>query len=145
MSISFGDHKNFSRAVSALRGLIIDDQRSMRMIVRQLLKQVGITTLDEAGDGRAALDKLTGPRAEVPDFVICDLHMDRMDGMEFCNKLRLSKSEKLRQIPVIMLTGDQDRFVRDVSEQVGATIVLSKPVTAEQLHDSISDAIGFVV
>ncbi len=145
MSDSFEDQQSFSRAVSALRGLIIDDHRSMRMIVRQLLKQIGITAIEEAADGRAALDKLNDPQAKMPDFVICDLHMDKMDGLEFCNKLRLSKFERLRKIPVIILTGDRDRFVRDVSEQVGATIVLSKPVTAEQLHDSISDAIGFVM
>lgn len=128
-----------------LRGLIIDDQRTMRRIVRQLLKQIGLTQLDEAKNGRDALDILNDPQAKTPDFVICDLHMDKMDGLEFCNRLRLSKKENLRQIPVIILTGDQDSFIREVSQQVGATIVLSKPVTAEQLHDSISDVIGFVV
>lgn len=128
-----------------LRGLIIDDQQTMRRIVRQLLKQIGITQLEEAKNGRDALEMLDDPQAKTPDFVICDLHMDKMDGLEFCNKLRLSKKEHLRQIPVIILTGDQDRFMREVSQQIGATIVLSKPVTADQLHDSISDVIGFVL
>lgn len=128
-----------------LRGLIIDDQRTMRGIVRQLLKQVGITHVDEARNGRHALDQLTAPDAKMPDFVICDLHMDEMDGIEFCNKLRLSKMEKLRMIPIIMLTGESDKFIQSVSRQVGAATVLSKPVTADELHESISDAIGYVV
>ncbi|MCH8861505.1 MAG: response regulator [Proteobacteria bacterium] len=136
---------HFEDPDNPLRGLIIDDQRTMRGIVRQLLKQVGITHVDEARNGRHALEQLTAPDAKLPDFVICDLHMDEMDGIEFCNKIRLSKSDKLRMIPIIMLTGETDKFIRSVSRQVGAAHILSKPVTAEQLQESISDAIGFVV
>lgn len=129
---------------SVLRGLIIDDQRSMRGIVRQLLKQVGITQVEEARNGRHALDQLTAPNAKIPDFVICDMHMDEMDGIEFCNRMRLSKSEKLKKIPIIMLTGESDEFIREVSRQVGVGQILSKPVTANELRDCISDAVGFV-
>lgn len=129
---------------SVLRGLIIDDQRSMRGIVRQLLKQVGITQVEEARNGRHALDQLTAPNAKIPDFVICDMHMDEMDGIEFCNRMRLSKSEKLKKIPIIMLTGESDEFIRHVSKQVGVGQILSKPVTANELRDCISDAVGFV-
>ena len=117
----------------------------MRGIVRQLLKQVGISKVEEARNGRYALDQLTEVDAKLPDFVICDMHMDEMDGIEFCNKLRLSKIEKLRNIPIIMLTGESDKFIRAVSKQVGVGKILSKPVTAEELLDAISDAVGFTM
>lgn len=134
-----------SSATGTLRGLIIDDQRAMRRIVRQLLKQVGITQVDEARNGRDAMEHLTASAAKKPDFIICDLYMDEMDGIEFCNKLRLSKFDKLRMIPVIMLTGESDDFIRSVSVQVGAGQVLSKPVTGDELRGAISTAVGYQI
>ncbi len=130
---------------TSIRVLVIDDYRTMRQIVRRLLGQIGVQDVAGAEDGEAALERLHSPQAKEPDLIICDLHMDKMDGMDFCSKLRLVKNEVLRAIPVIILTGEQDIFVHDVTRQVGATMVLVKPISAGDLKAQIEAAVGFSI
>jgi len=129
--------------LSELRVLIVDDQRTMRMIVRELLSQISIRDVIEADDGRAALDLIQDASVEAPDLVICDLHMANMDGMEFVNMVRRNKVPKLAGIPIIMLTGDKDSFMHEVSTQAGATKVLTKPISAPDLRTEIAEVVGF--
>ncbi|MGY9006919.1 MAG: response regulator, partial [Alphaproteobacteria bacterium] len=77
---------------------------------------------------------------QLPDVIISDLHMDGMDGMEFCNTLRRSK--KL-EIPVIILTGDSDRLLHETTLQVGAVAIMTKPVSAGDLLQKIEEVVGF--
>ncbi len=130
---------------NSIRVLVIDDQRTMREIIRRLLGQIGIHDVDEAGDGEQALEKLHSPTAVKPDIIICDLHMENMDGMDFCNHVRRHKNETIRGIPVIILTGEQDTFVHAVTQQVGATTVLVKPIAAADLKTQIEAAVGFTI
>ena len=123
-----------------IRVLVIDDQRAMRSIVRQLLSQIGIHDVEESRNGEEALKILNQPSNEDPDVIICDLHMDKMDGLEFCNQVRRDKEHI---IPIIILTGDSDEFLHEVSRQVGAVAVLTKPVSAPELQEHIQTAIGF--
>ena len=126
--------------LNIIRVMIVDDQRTMRMIVRGLLKEQGITQVTEAGDGAEALQLIESAETP-PDVVICDLHMEGMDGLEFCQKVRMSKKESVKDLRIIMLTGDKDRMMRDISAQVGAVAVLSKPATAEVLAAEIAKAV----
>lgn len=119
--------------------LIVDDQRTMRSILRQVLHQAEIRNISEAENGEEALLRLKEAKDNPPDIVICDLHMDKMDGMQFVNCLRRDKDN----IPVLILTGEKDEFVLDVTLQVGATKVLSKPISSADLAREISQAIGF--
>ena len=123
--------------------LVIDDQRTMRLIVRQLLRQVGVSRAAEAADGREAIEKLAERQIETPDLVICDLHMEGMDGMAFTAAVRRGKTKLPTETPILLLTGESDDFVLDVVEQAGATLVLHKPITAGELYQAISRAIGF--
>ncbi len=125
--------------------MIIDDHRTMRSIVRTLLAKSGITKVTEAEDGDTALELLEPMNASLPSLIFCDLHMERMDGMEFCNMLRRHKKKDIAHIPVLVLTGDSDRLVHEVAEQVGAIKVLTKPISAPDLADEIAQAIGFSV
>ena len=130
---------------SSIRVLVVDDQRTMRQIVRRLLSQIGVRDVDDAEDGEVALEKLRSPTADKPDIVICDLHMEKMDGMDFCNHVRRDRNDVIRAIPIIILTGEQDTFVHDVTKQVGATTVLVKPVSASDLKVQIEAAVGFAI
>ena len=123
--------------------LIIDDQQSMRSIVRGLLHGIGIDDVAEASGGEGALRQLGDPRAKFPDVIICDLHMAQMDGLEFCNAVR--RNEKLRNsgVPILMLTGDRDQLLQEVARQVGALTVLYKPITGEELKEAITKAVGY--
>ncbi len=131
------------KAAQAIRVLVVDDQRAMRSIIRNLLSQHNITHVTEAEDGVEAMQTLLDFRQPNPDVIICDLHMDKMDGMEFCNKLRLSKLEAIRGIPVLILTGERDEMPLAVAKQVGATAVLGKPISSPDLCRHIENAVGF--
>lgn len=126
-----------------LRGLVIDDQRSMRSIVKNLLRKVGIEEVAEAENGKVALAYLRDPDTVFPDFIICDLHMDQMDGMQFCNVVRSNKNLCNHHVPILILTGDPDPMLHEVSRQVGAISVLGKPISAGDLGKEIEKALGF--
>jgi CheY-like chemotaxis protein len=128
-----------------IRVLVIDDHKTMREIVRRLLAQIGIEQVSDAENGEAALALLRTAGFEPPDVIICDLHMDKMDGMQFCTKLRHDDNPDRRATPVIILTGEQDTLVHEVTEQVGATVVLTKPISADDLKKQIEAAVGYTI
>ncbi len=132
-----------STGLDSLHVLIIDDQKAMRSIVRSLLHRIGIEDIAEAENGKEALDRLHDSHAKFPDVIICDLHMNKMDGLQFCNFVR--RDEKLRTsgVPILKLTGDRDQLLHEVARQVGVVSVLTKPITAEELKIQITRAVGF--
>ena len=123
-----------------IRVLVIDGQRGMRSILRQLLAQIGIEDVIEARNGEEALEIIDQAGTVEPDVIICDLHLDKLDGMELCNIFRLDKD---RVTPIIIVTGESDEFLHEVARQVGAVEVLTKPVSAPDLLEQIQAAIGF--
>lgn len=129
--------------LNGMTGMIIDDQRTMRSIMFTMLTQFGIDEVYEAVEGKDALEQLSFMN-DKPDFIICDLHMAGMDGLEFCQKIRLSKFKALRDIKILVLTGDKDRFMKEISEQIGAVAVLEKPISAPALKKEILKAVGLI-
>ena len=125
--------------LSELHVLVVDDQRSMRSIIRSLLQQERVGQVSEAENGLDALQLMTLSSEHPPDIVICDLYMEKMDGLEFVNKLRLAKNNT----PVIILTGEKDPFVQDVTRQAGAATVLTKPISAPDLANEVRRVVGF--
>jgi CheY-like chemotaxis protein len=124
--------------------LIVDDQKSMRSIVRQLLHQGRINQVHEAENGEQALKMLDAAgNGGQPDVILCDLYMDKMDGMQFVNHIRRDREKPYHQIPVLLLTGEKDGFVLDVAKQAGANKVLTKPISSQNLINEIKLAIGF--
>jgi PAS domain S-box-containing protein len=81
----------------ARRVLVVDDDAGLRQRLRELLKRQG-WTVDEAADGREALDRLTAR----PSLVLLDLLMPAMDGFEFLAEFR--QREAFRSVPVVVLT-----------------------------------------
>lgn len=130
-------------AIRDVSVLVIDDQRTMRAIVRQMLRQVGVTRIGEAENGRDALNRLVERELEAPDVVLCDLHMAAMDGMAFTAAVRRRKTPLPAETPIVLLTGEDDDFVLDVAAQAGATRVLRKPCTSGDLYAAISHAVGY--
>lgn len=132
-------------AANSIGVLVIDDQRTMRRIVRGLLKEIGIRNVYTAGNGKEALDFINDNLKPRPDIIISDLNMDRMDGLEFCQKLRLTDSFKKRPIPILLLTGEEEELLLEVAKQVGVCSIVSKPVSGPELSEHISRAVGFEV
>jgi two-component system chemotaxis response regulator CheY len=122
--------------------LVVDDQSTMRSILRRTLASLNITRVLEAGDGASALAILESPQGQDCDLIISDLNMPGMDGLAFCNKVRRTAELRERHLPILMVTAERDEMVLDVASQVGAGAVLPKPFGAPELRDKIEQLVG---
>jgi diguanylate cyclase (GGDEF)-like protein/PAS domain S-box-containing protein len=102
--------------------LIVDDDLTMRMLIRQTLERAGFVC-HEAEHGAAALERF--PPLQ-PDIVLLDVVMPHMDGYAACAALRGMPAGAF--VPVVMLTGLDDVESIDRAYQVGATDFISKPI-----------------
>ena len=84
-----------------MKFLVVDDFSTMRRIVRNLLKELGFTNVDEAEDGVIALQKL---KASEFDFVVTDWNMPNMTGIELLRAIRADAA--LKALPVLMITAE---------------------------------------
>ena len=132
-------------APAEIKVLIVDDQSTMRRIIRRSLRKIGITEVHPAENGAAALEWLNFPSNPNPDIIICDLHMDTMDGLEFANTIRRGKGGPDKAVPILLLTGENDKMLLEVAEQVGITQVLQKPISPQDLGVAIGNALGFQI
>lgn len=89
-----------------MRILVVDDMSSMRSIMLHMLKSLGHIDNDEAVNGIQALKML---RSNHYDLLITDLHMPNLDGRQLLEKVR--NDEKLHNLPVLMVTCEDDRKV----------------------------------
>ena len=116
-----------------MRFLIVDDFSTMRRIVRNLLKELGYTNVDEAEDGDMALDKLRG---EPFDFVISDWNMPNMDGLTMLQNIRADPA--LCKLPVLMVTAEAKKENIIAAAQAGANGYIVKPFTAATLDEKLT-------
>ncbi|OAN46609.1 hypothetical protein A6A04_05715 [Paramagnetospirillum marisnigri] len=122
---------------SGMHILIIDDQEVMRSIIKKLLTKANPSQVSEANDGLKALDMLRSGECE-PDIIICDLHMEHMGGIEFLRTLRSDKANVNSRKPVLILTSDKSEEAHEITRQVGASKVLTKPISADDLIRQIN-------
>ncbi|HEY8560825.1 MAG TPA: ATP-binding protein [Pyrinomonadaceae bacterium] len=120
------------------RILLADDNADMRGYISRLLVQNGYS-VEHAGDGRAALEKLRAPGAAAPDLVITDVMMPLMDGFEFLAEIR--KDARLREIPVIMLSARAGEEAKIEGFEAGADDYLIKPFSARELLARVNSVI----
>jgi len=115
-----------------MRILIVDDMSTMRRIVRNTLKQLGFTEMEEAEDGQSALAKL---RAGLFDFVVSDWNMPTMSGLDLLKAVRQDPS--LKGLPFLMVTAEAERKLILEAIQAGVSNYVVKPFTAETLKEKI--------
>lgn len=116
-----------------MKFLVVDDFSTMRRIIRNLLKELGFTNVDEAEDGVSALTKLRGGGF---DFVVSDWNMPNMTGIELLRAIRAD--ETLKQLPVLMVTAEAKKENIVEAAQSGASGYVVKPFTAVTLDEKIS-------
>src|SRR5690606_6849406 len=112
---------------STLRTMVVDDQPAQRALVREMLAAMGVRTVYEADDGRAALEQMTGMTRPV-DVIVSDLDMPGMDGVEFIRHLgsrHLASSLVLASGMDPVLIGSVEAMARVQGLQVLGT--LQKP------------------
>lgn len=113
-----------------LKALVVEDNAHMRLLLRSLLQAIGIGKVYESVDGASGFDEL---RDKKPDFVLTDLSMKPVDGIEFTRRVRLGKDSPNPYLPIIMVTGHTEKARVEAARDAGVTEFLAKPITTESL------------
>lgn len=117
---------------TSLRFLVVDDFATMRRIVRNLLKELGFTNVEEAEGGAAALTKLKEGNFE---FVVSDWNMPDMDGLTLLQNVRAD--DRLKALPFLMITTEAKNENTAAAVQAGASNCIVKPFTAATLQEKL--------
>lgn len=121
--------RSFRREEKPL-ALVVDDASSYRKLLSKHLESRGFA-VKLARDGQDALDMM--PMERIPDLVILDCEMPRVDGLTLCAALR--ERSDFKTVPVIMLTTKSG--LENAAVQAGVNIYLTKPYDALVLHEAI--------
>ncbi len=116
--------------------LVVDDSLTVRKITTRLLTREGFR-VDSAKDGVDALEKM---RDLVPDVVLLDVEMPRMDGFELARVMR--SDERLKSVPIIMITSRTADKHRNHALEIGVNVYLGKPYQEQLLLDHIAEQLG---
>ena len=119
---------------SEIQALVVDDDASVRKVVRALLTSLGVGTIWEAGDGVAGIDVV---RKTAPDVVILDWEMPRLQGPGFMRTLRSPDTFPYPAVPVIMLTAHGEYSKVKEAIAVGVNEFLLKPVSSKGLLERL--------
>jgi CheY-like chemotaxis protein len=117
--------------------LLVDDSSTSRMTARMLLSGHESYVLTSACDGQEGVEKAI---AELPDMILMDIEMPRMNGIEACRLLKQNGTTK--NIPIVLLTmRGEDTFVRQGFAS-GCNDFLTKPVNEQKLATVIKKYLG---
>ncbi len=124
-------------AASALNVLVVDDQLTMRSLIRNSLQQIGVREISEAADGELALRSII---TKPVHLVISDFNMPNLDGLGLLRVIRAHPPTS--KTAFIMLTGRADRELVQRAVQFGVNNYLVKPFTTAQLKDKLEGVFG---
>ena len=117
--------------------LLVDDSLTARMAARMLFAHHQSYELTSACDGKEGVERAI---AELPDLILMDIEMPRMNGIEACKLLKENTATK--DIPVVLLTmRSEDSFVRQAYAS-GCSDFLTKPVNEQKLSTVVKRHLG---
>jgi two-component system, chemotaxis family, chemotaxis protein CheY len=124
-------------AAASLKVLVVDDQLTIRSLVRSGLQQIGINDIQEASDGEAGLRTLI---EKGPHLIISDYNMPKLDGLGLLRAVRAHPPTA--KTAFIMLTGRADKELVQRAVQYGVNNYLVKPFTVQTLKEKIEAVFG---
>lgn len=108
--------------------LIVDDEQDLLATLEYNLEREGFRTRS-ALNGKEALERAV--QDPLPDLILLDLMLPDMPGTEVCRELR--RNERMRGVPIVMLTAKGDEIDRVVGFEVGADDYVTKPFSVREL------------
>lgn len=117
--------------------LLVDDSKTMRMIVQRAIRQAGYRGLSvgEAENGAQALEKLHG---EKPKLILSDWNMPEMSGIDFLRQVRAANNN----VPFGFITSESSKTIKDEALSAGANFLICKPFTPEDVQDALTPILG---
>jgi two-component system chemotaxis response regulator CheY len=127
-------NSNFESIIQSIDVLVVDDNQFMRKLVRNLLVNVGVKSVHEAGDGITGLEAI---RTLSPDIVVLDWEMPFLNGAELVRIVRSPGVFPIPDIPIIMLSGHAERWRVIEAVRLGVNEYLMKPISAKALLERL--------
>lgn len=124
-------------AAAAIKVMVVDDQTSMRAMIRRTLRDLGFK---DVRDTAGPIEALSAIRADRVHLIISDYNMPDMDGLQFLEEVR--KDAVIGKTVFIMLTGSADREVVQKAAALGVNNYVVKPFSAEALKEKIERVFG---
>ena len=115
------------------KALVVDDSRTIRIIVGRTLKELGYEVC-EAGNGKEALKVMEAEKAAV-NLVLADWNMPEMNGLELLKQLRLDP--ELASLKILMVTTENELDHMVSALEAGANEYVMKPFTKDILREKL--------
>lgn len=122
---------------SAIKVMVVDDQTSMRAMIRRSLQDLGFK---DVRDTSGATEALAAIKADRVHLVISDYNMPDMDGLQFLEAVR--RDPAIARTVFIMLTGSADRTVVEKAAALGVNNYVVKPFAPAALKEKIERVFG---
>lgn len=119
--------------------MIIDDSLTVRKIIETSLKREGFESVSY-GDGIEAMKALTAPDVRIPDLVILDIGLPKMNGYEIAR--RLKTKQQYNNTVIIMLTGRDGMLDRLKGRLAGAKDYITKPFRTQEVMSVVHSHLG---
>lgn len=113
-----------------LRVLVVDDSRFSLRHIESALRRMGVERIALASNGREAAERI---RDEIFDLIVTDYNMPEMDGEQLVNYIRQVSDQP--EVPVLMVTSEQDQSRLAAVEQAGVSALLDKPFEVETVRE----------
>lgn len=124
-------------AASAIKVMVVDDQTSMRAMIRRTLQDLGFRDVRDKPSATEALPAIQSDRVHL---IISDYNMPEMDGLEFLKAVRADPV--IGKTVFIMLTGSSERTVVQKAAELGVNNYVVKPFAPAALKEKIERVFG---
>jgi two-component system, chemotaxis family, chemotaxis protein CheY len=124
-------------AAARIRAVVVDDQMTMRTLVRSALQQIGMTDIR---DFPGPTDALPSLKAQAAHVIFSDYNMPDMDGLKFLEAVRTDPTTK--STAFILLTGRADKDLVQKAAKLGANNYMVKPFTVATLKQKLEQVFG---
>ncbi|ANP45674.1 response regulator [Candidatus Viadribacter manganicus] len=124
-------------AATQIKVLVVDDQMTMRALIRSALQEIGFRDIEDAADGEEGFKSLM---VRPSHLVISDFNMPKLDGLGFLRAVRAHEATK--KSAFIMLTGRADKDLVQRAQQFGVNNYITKPFSPAQLRQKIEEVFG---
>lgn len=118
--------------------LVVDDFKTMRMIVKKTLSGLGYSNVEEAEDGAQALTKIKQAKAEGKPFtcIVCDWNMPNMSGLDLLKVVRADQDFKT--LPFVLVTAENEQKQVLEAAKAGVSNYIVKPFTPDDFKNKLT-------
>lgn len=117
--------------------LLVEDNSDDEYLATRTLRKAGISAIRVARDGQEALALLLAPDQPLPDLLLLDLRLPKIDGLEVMAALR--GNDRTRDLPIMALSSSEDPHDQEACQRLGVLRFLSKPLDLIEFQQILKD------